>query len=99
MFHSFMCKCGLYPNCPSPSLSSLGSSFGNVANFQLLSLNQFLVMDTTSAIDYMKDVEVEDGVVDSLPARVLAPHMLHRPLHLAKTNIAQIMSRYLAIVG
>lgn len=43
-------------------------------------------MDTTSAIDYMKDVEVEDGVVDSLPARVLAPHMLHRRLHLAKTN-------------
>ena len=48
--------------CSSPSLGA--------TEVPMPSLFQFLAVDAASAVDYSKDSEFEDGVVDSPPAKV-----------------------------
>ena len=56
---------------PSASPSSPGSPSRGASEFELPSLYQFSAVDAASAVDYSKDAEVNLGVVDSPPARVI----------------------------
>lgn len=51
--------------------SSPGSPSHGVNDFQLPSLYQFLAVDAAFAVDYSKDVEVNNIVVDNPPAQVV----------------------------
>lgn len=53
------------------SPSSPNSPSRGVSNFQFSSFYQFSAIDATSAIDYSKDVEVNGGIVDNPPAKVV----------------------------
>jgi hypothetical protein len=56
-------------NGPCVSPSSSGSPSRGVSEFQLPSLYQFSAVDAASAVDYSKDIEVNDGVVNSPPPK------------------------------
>ena len=75
------------PTTPSASPSSPGSTRG-VSDFQLPSLYQFSALDAASAVDYSKDIEVNDGVVDSPPAKVASLKYAPSPSPLCKEKRA-----------
>ena len=65
-------KCVSYHQQPlRVPMASPGSPSHGMNNFQLPSLYMFLAVDATSTVDYSKDVEVNDIVVDNPPAQVI----------------------------
>jgi len=55
---------------PSASASDPGSPSRGVSDVEMPSLFQFSAVDAASAVDYSKNAGLEDGVVDSPPAKL-----------------------------
>ena len=67
------------PLCETPLLdgplhppSSRGSHTCGVIDLQIPSLYQFSTVDATSAVDYFRDVDINDGVLNNLPPKIVA---------------------------
>ena len=55
---------------PSPLIH--GSPSRGVADFEISSLYQFSAVDVVSAVDYSREVGIDNGVVNNPPPRLVA---------------------------
>lgn len=67
-------------NGPSPSLCSPRSPSCVGRYHQFPSFYHFSEVDATSVVRYSKDADVNDGVMDSPPAKLSISHKVHRVL-------------------
>ena len=77
-----------FTNGHTASASSPGSPSRGVTEIQLPSLYQFSAVDATSTVDYSKHSQVNDGVVDSPPPKVLSLAYAPSPSPLCKEKRA-----------